>query len=435
MKKVGLISLGCAKNLVDSENILGLLDHHGYQITANPEDADFIVVNTCGFIESSKKESIDTILEMAEYHKKLIVTGCLVERYLDDLKKSIPEIDLLIPIRSYSEFNKYLNQLDNDVDPMGGLSDDYRIVSTGPFSAYLKIGEGCDNRCSYCAIPLIRGGFVSRPYNEIIKEANDLASGGITEVVVLEQDTTKYGIDLKNGENIVSLLKGLLAINKLHYIRLLYLYPDEISDELIELIKDNQDRLTPYFDIPIQHSEDHILKDMFRRGNKEFLTALFSKIRNKIPNAILRTTVMVGFPNETEEDVDNLINFIKKVGFDHLGAFTYSQEEGTPACSFDNQIDEEIKKKRLDKVMRAAQSVSYKLNKKHIGEIMSGIVIGKERDNYLLRSYFNAPDDVDGKIYFKSNIEHKIGDETKVKITESFVYDLIGEEIDEQCNV
>lgn len=431
MKKVGLISLGCAKNLVDSENILGLLDHHGYAITADPKDADFIVVNTCGFIESSKKESIDTILEMAQYNKKLIVTGCLVERYLKDLRKSIPEINLLIPIRGYKEFNAYLNKLDNTINPFGGLSDDYRIVSTGPFSAYLKIGEGCDNRCTYCAIPLIRGGFVSRPYKEIIKEANDLANNGITEVIVLEQDTTKYGIDLKEKVNIVDLLKGLLEIKGLHYIRLLYLYPDEITDELIDLIKDNQQRLTPYFDVPIQHSEDHILKDMHRRGNKEFLRALFKKIKDKIPNAILRTTVLVGFPGETEEDVDNLILFIKEIGFDHLGAFTYSQEEGTPACEFENQIDEEVKKKRLDKVMRAAQSVSYKANKKHVGQIMSGIVIGKEHDNYLLRSYFNAPDDVDGKIYFKGNKEHKIGDETKVKITESFVYDLMGEETDE----
>lgn len=427
MKKVGLISLGCSKNLVDSENILGLLDHHGYQITNDPKEADFIIVNTCGFIESAKKESIDTILDMAGYHKKLIVTGCLAERYLEDLKKEMPEIDLLIPIRGYKEFNRYLNQLDQSINPCGGLSDDYRIVSTGPFSAYLKIGEGCDNRCSYCAIPLIRGGFVSRPYKDIIKEANDLANNGIKEVIVLEQDTTKYGIDLKEKVNIVDLLKGLLEIKKLEYIRLLYLYPDEISDELIFLIKNNQERLTPYFDIPIQHSEDHILKDMYRRGNKEYLRNLFTKIRKEIPHAVIRTTVMVGFPGENNEDVDNLICFIKEIGFDHLGAFMYSKEEDTPSFSFPNQIDEEEKKNRLDKVMKAAQSVSYSQNKKHVGEIMTGLVIGKEKDNYLLRSYFNAPDDVDGKIFFKSNKEHNLGDKVKVKITDAFVYDLLGE--------
>ena len=430
MKKVGLVSLGCHKNLVDSENILGLFDRNGYEITSDPSEADIIVINTCGFIESSKKESIENILEMLNYNKKVVVTGCLAERYLEDLKKEIPEVDLYIPIREYNHFNKHLYVLDKSIDPSIGVDDDYRIVSTGPYSAYLKIGEGCDNRCSYCAIPLIRGGFVSRPLEDIIKEAKDLASNGIKEIVVLEQDTTKYGIDFKNKNiNIVTLLKELLKIQEFAYIRLLYLYPDEISDELIELMG-SEPRLTPYFDIPIQHSESHILKDMYRRGNKEFLLNLFHKIKDKVPNAVIRTTVMVGFPGETEEDVDNLISFMNEVKFDHLGSFTYSAEEGTPAAYFDGQIDEETKNKRKDKVMKAQQKISYLKAKSHIGEIMTGLVIGKDNDNYLLRSYWNAPDDVDGKIYFTSNKELHNGDIVKVKINHAFVYDLMGEYVE-----
>ena len=431
MKKVGIVSLGCSKNLVDSENILGLFDRNGYEVTNDPSEADIIVVNTCGFIEPSKKESIENILEMLNYHKKVVVTGCLAQRYLNDLKREIPEVDLYIPIREYSHFNERLYVLDKDIDPSLGVDDEYRIVSTGPYSAYLKIGEGCDNRCSYCAIPLIRGGFVSRPYEEIIKEAKELAENGIKEVIVLEQDTTKYGIDFKDKKvNIVDLLHGLLEIKGLEYIRLLYLYPDEITDELIELIG-KEKRLTPYFDIPIQHSESHILKDMYRRGDKEFLLNLFKKIRDKVPNAVLRTTIMVGFPGESEEDVEHLIEFMKEVKFDHLGAFTYSQEENTPAADFPNQIDEAEKKKRLSKVMRTQQMISYRQNKKHIGEVMEGIVIGRNEDGYLLRSYWNAPDDVDGKITFSSNKELHNGDIVKVKITDAFIYDLSGELIDE----
>ena len=427
MKKVGLISLGCAKNLVDSENILGLLDHNRYLITNDATEADIIIVNTCGFIDDSKKESIKTIFDMLSYEKKVVVVGCLVERYYEQIKEQIPEISLIIPIRDYYRFNELLSTIDDELDNEEGLNDKYRVISTGPFSAYLKIGEGCDNRCSYCAIPLIRGGFVSRPLDAIIEEAKDLAASGIKELIVLEQDTTKYGIDLPNKEhNIVNLLKELLKIKELDYIRLLYLYPDEITDELIELIG-KEEKLTPYFDIPIQHSEDHILLDMNRRGTKEDLTNLFNKIKSNVPNAILRTTVMVGFPGETEEDVDNLIKFMKDIKFDHLGAFAYSQEEGTASYNFENQIDEDIKKKRLDRVMKAQQTISYRNNKKHLDEIMTGLVIGQDKDMYLLRSYFNAPDEVDGKIYFKSDRELELGEKVQVKITETFVYDLMGE--------
>ena len=426
MKKVGMVSLGCAKNRVDSENILGLLDHDKYKIVNDPKKADIIFVNTCGFIEASKKESIDTIFEMLSYGKKVVVTGCLAQRYKEELEKEIPEVSRFIAIRDYFHLNDILQEIDPDLKDDGGIDDKYRIVSTGPFSAYLKIGEGCDNCCTYCAIPLIRGHFVSRPYKDIILEAKNLVNEGYRELIVLEQDTTKYGIDLHNGENIVSLLKGLLAIEKLDYIRLLYLYPDEISDELITLIKENQDRLTPYFDIPIQHSEDAILKAMNRRGDKNFLRNLFSKIRKEIPNAILRTTVMVGFPGETEKDFKGLKDFIKEIRFDHLGAFKYSKEEGTKSYDFPHQVRESTKQRRLDEIMELQQEISYDNNQKHIGEVMEGLIIGEEDNNYLFRSYWNAPDDVDGKIYISKSKELPIGEKTKVKIDSAFVYDLAG---------
>ena len=426
MKKIALISLGCAKNLVDSENILGLLLKNHYEIVNNKEEADILIINTCGFIEASKKESIDVILDNINKKQKVVVTGCLVNRYVDDLKKSIPEVDLWIPIRDYPRFNQLLATLDKDITNYEGLNDDYRLVSTGSYSAYLKIGEGCSNCCTYCAIPLIRGPYVSRPYEDIIKEAKKLASEGYKELIVLEQDTTRYGLDLKEKKTIVDLLKGLLEIKELAFIRLLYLYPDEITDELIDLIA-KEKRLTPYFDIPIQHSEDKILKAMNRRGDKAYLTKLFNKIKTKIPNAVLRTTVMVGFPGETKEDFDNLLEFIEEVKFDHLGGFTYSKEEGTKSYDFPHQVRQDTKQKRLDEMMALQQKISYDLNKRHIGEIMNGLVVGKENGYYLLRSYWNAPDDVDGKILFSSNEELKEGDIVNVKIKESYVYDLYGE--------
>ena len=430
MKKVALISLGCAKNLVDSENILGLLLKNHYEIVSNKEEADILIINTCGFIESSKKESIDVILDNINKKQKVVVTGCLVNRYIDELKKEIPEVDLWIPIRDYAKFNVLLKTLDNNITNFEGLNDDYRLVSTGSYSAYLKIGEGCSNCCSYCAIPLIRGPYVSRPFESVIKEAKKLANEGYKELIVLEQDTTRYGLDLKEKKTIVDLLKELVAIPGLEYVRLLYLYPDEITDELIELIA-KEEKLTPYFDIPIQHSEDTILKAMNRRGDKAYLTSLFNKIRNKIPNAILRTTIMVGFPGETEKDFNNLLKFIEDIKFDHLGAFKYSREEGTTSYNFPHQVREATKQRRLEAVMELQQKISYEQNKKHIDEVMTGLVVGKENDYYLLRSYYNAPDDVDGKILFSSPKELKEGDKVKVLIKESYVYDLYGELVNE----
>ena len=430
MKKVALISLGCAKNLVDSENILGLLLKNHYEIVANKDEADILIINTCGFIEASKKESIDVILDNINRKQKVVVTGCLVNRYVDELKREIPEVDLWIPIRDYPRFNVLLKTLDNDITNYEGLNDDYRLVSTGSYSAYLKIGEGCSNCCSYCAIPLIRGPYVSRPFNSVINEAKKLASEGYKELIVLEQDTTRYGLDLKEKKTIVDLLKALVIIPGLEYVRLLYLYPDEITDELIDLIA-KEEKLTPYFDIPIQHSEDSILKAMNRRGDKNYLTNLFSKIRAKIPNAILRTTVMVGFPGETEKDFNNLMKFIEEIKFDHLGAFKYSKEEGTASYIFHHQVRESTKQKRLEVLMELQQKISYEQNKKHINEIMTGLVVGQENGYYLLRSYFNAPDNVDGKILFSSSKQLQEGEKVKVLIKESYVYDLYGELINE----
>ena len=426
MKKVAIISLGCAKNLVDSENILGLLIKNHYQIVSNKDEADILIINTCGFIEASKKESIDVILDNINGKQKVVVTGCLVNRYVDELKKEIPEVDLWIPIRDYPRFNQLLASLDKELTNYEGLNDDYRLVSTGSYSAYLKIGEGCSNCCTYCAIPLIRGPYVSRPFESVIKEAQLLAKQGYKELIVLEQDTTRYGLDLKEKKTIVDLLKELIKIEGLEYVRLLYLYPDEITDELIDLIA-SEEKLTPYFDIPIQHSEDNILKAMNRRGDKKYLTELFTKIRKKIPNAILRTTVMVGFPGETERDFINLTKFIDSVKFDHLGAFKYSKEEGTASYSFPHQVRESTKQRRLDTLMELQQKISYEQNKKHIGETMTGLVVGKENGYYLLRSYYNAPDDVDGKILFSSPKELNEGDKVSVLIKESYVYDLYGE--------
>ena len=430
MKKIALISLGCEKNLVDSENILGLLIKNHYQIVSNKEEADILIINTCGFIESSKRESIDTILDSINKKAKVVVTGCLVNRYLDELKKEIPEVDLWIPIKDYYRFNQLLATLDSDLTNYEGLNDKYRYVSTGSYSAYLKIGDGCSNCCSYCAIPLIRGPYQSRKFESIIFEAKELAKNGYKELIVLQQDTTRYGLDLKNKKTIVDLLKELLLIPGLEYIRLLYLYPDEVTDELIELIA-KEERLTPYFDIPIQHSEDHILKDMNRRGDKNYLRNLFTEIRKRIPNAILRTTIMVGFPGETEKDFNNLMKFIEEIKFDHLGAFKYSKEEGTASYNYPHQVREFTKQRRLDALMELQQKISYEQNKKHINEVMMGLVVGQENGYYLLRSYFNAPDDIDGKIYFSSSKQLNEGDKVKVRIKESYVYDLYGEEVDE----
>lgn len=430
--KVGLISLGCAKNLVDSEMILSFLDRNEFEIVTDANSADIIFINTCGFIEASKQESINTILEFIPQNKIIVVTGCLVERYLEDLEKELPEVDLFLPIREYPNMALRLQEVIKNKSLNGHLDLSKRIISTRPFSAYLKISEGCSNCCTYCAIPLIRGSFHSFDKQEVINQALALKEKGVKELVVISQDTTKYGSDIKECKtDIVDLLKSLLEIKEFDYIRLLYLYPDEISDELIELMG-KEERLTPYFDVPIQHASSKVLKAMNRRGDKEFLLNLFNKIKEKVPNAILRTTLIVGFPGESEEDFNELYDFINEVKFDHLGAFTYSREEDTKSYDFDNQIEEKVKKARYRKIMMAQKKISRAKNKNRVGEVHTGLVIDYDylKNVYYLRSHFNAPDDIDGSIIFKSDIPLEEGQIVKVLITGYDSYNLYGDLIE-----
>ena len=426
--KVGLVSLGCAKNLVDSEAILALMKNNDFEIVSSPSEADVIIVNTCGFIESSKQESINTILEMASYNALLVVTGCLVQRYKEELEKELPEVDLFVPIRDYDKLGELISEKMKIKKMVGCFDFSSRVLSTPFYTAYLKISEGCNNRCTYCAIPLIRGSFVSYPLENLVNQAKDLASKGVKELVVISQDTTRYGSDFE-GKNIttVTLLKELLKIKEFSYIRLLYLYPDELSDELIELMG-KEERLTPYFDLPIQHSSSRLLQSMNRRGDREFLLSLIKKIRDKVPNAILRTTLIVGFPGETEEDIEDLKSFIQEVKFDHLGCFTYSLEEGTVSATFENQIDEETKQQRYESIMEIQAQISLENNKKRVGQIFKGIIIDydEEHDDYLFRCAWNAPDDIDGNIYIKSEEPLEEGKEISVVIEDYDTYNLYG---------
>ena len=426
--KVGLVSLGCAKNLVDSEAILALMKNNDFEIVSSPSEADVIIVNTCGFIESSKQESINTILEMASYNALLVVTGCLVQRYKEELEKELPEVDLFVPIRDYDKLGELISEKMKIKKMVGCFDFSSRVLSTPFYTAYLKISEGCNNRCTYCAIPLIRGSFVSYPLENLVNQAKDLASKGVKELVVISQDTTRYGSDFE-GQNIttVTLLKELLKIKEFSYIRLLYLYPDELSDELIELMG-KEERLTPYFDLPIQHSSSRLLQSMNRRGDREFLLSLIKKIRDKVPNAILRTTLIVGFPGETEEDIEDLKSFIQEVKFDHLGCFTYSLEEGTVSATFDNQIDEETKQQRYESIMEIQAQIYLENNKKRVGQTFKGIIIDydEEHDDYLFRCAWNAPDDIDGNIYIKSEEPLEEGKEISVVIEDYDTYNLYG---------
>lgn len=428
MIKVGLISLGCAKNLVDSEMILGMLNASKFKCVNTIEDSDVVIINTCGFIEASKQESIQEILDVITYGKKVVVTGCLVERYKEELKQSIPEVDLWVSIREYPKINELLEKLLN-VEEVEKLNPFVRMLSTPPYMAYLRISEGCNNCCAYCAIPLIRGHFRSRPFDDVVLEAKMLYKQNIKELVVISQDTTRYGTDLKEGKNIVDLLSELEKIG-FYSIRLLYLYPDEITDDLIDLISKSK-VIKPYFDIPLQHASNKVLKAMYRRGSMEDYQNLIDKIRSKVKNPVLRTTYIVGFPGEDDDDFKTLVEFTKKNHFDHMGAFKYSREDNTPAYDYPQQIPDNLKELRLAKIMEEQKKISYQNNKKRIGEIMEGIVVDHTNNSnvYLLRSYWNAPDDIDGKISFTSDEELKLGDIVKVKITNAFVYDLFGERI------
>ena len=445
--KVGFVSLGCSKNLIDTEIAIGILKEHGMEIVNNPEDAEMIIVNTCGFIDPAKEEAINTILEMAEYKKKrckyLIAMGCLVQRYTDDLKKALPEVDLWIRLDKYDKFYTTIEELMNNKvednkkygeiksypkEPLPLASKEEflgREISTGNNFAYIKIGEGCSNRCTYCAIPFIRGPFVSRPQEDIIEEARLLAKKGIKELIVIAQDTTKYGLDLYNEPRLAKLLRELCKIDGIEWIRFLYSYPEGIDDELIKVVKE-ESKICKYFDIPIQHISNSVLKRMNRKTSKQNIEDVITKIRTNIPNVQIRTTVMVGFPGETQADFEELYEFVKKTKFDNLGAFIYSKEEGTPAARLKEQVHPMTKKSRYNKIMKLQQQVSKDNLLNLVGKEEKVLIEGITFDEkyYVGRTSYQVPD-IDGITYIKSDKELAIGDFVNCTIVKSKEYDLI----------
>ena len=429
---VGFVSLGCSKNLVDTEMMIGLFKNNNFKIVNNPKEAEIIVINTCGFIEPAKQEAINTILEMSEYKNKkckyLIVMGCLVERYKKDLQKLLPEVDLFLSIKEYEKAWDEISKLINIPEEGKYTNMEYleREISTGNNMAYLKIAEGCSNRCTYCAIPAIRGPFESRKVEDVLEEAEQLAKKGVKELVVIAQDTTKYGIDLYGKPRLAELLEKLCKIEGLKWIRFLYAYPETITDELIDVVKNNE-KICNYFDIPIQHISNPVLKKMNRKSNEESIKELIKKIRKEIPNVIIRTSLIVGFPGETQEDFEKLCEFVKTAKFDRMGAFTYSKEDGTPAERLPNQIHGNTKKARYNKIMKIQKEISDQKGKEKIGKTYEVLVENKSFDGkYLVgRTYMDVPDE-DGVVYIESSDTSLIGKFIKVKITDYSDYDLVG---------
>lgn len=432
---IGFVSLGCSKNLVDTEMMIGIFKEHEFNIVNNPKEADIILINTCGFIESAKEEAINTILEMAEYKKNkckyIIATGCLVKRYKEELQKALPEVDLFISCDNYEDFWKEVIKIvkKDDKHLSYNLQYDKRVVTTGDKMAYLKIAEGCSNRCTYCAIPNIRGPFVSRKLEDILQEAQKLAKMGIKELIVIAQDTTKYGIDIYGESKLAELLEKLCQIEGIEWIRFLYSYPETITDELIEIVKKN-DKICKYFDIPIQHISNKVLKRMNRKSDEKSIKELMKKIRSEIPEVILRTTVIVGFPGETQEDFNKLYEFIKQTNFDKLGAFMYSKEDGTPAARLKEQIHPATKKSRYNKIMKLQQEISKQNLEKKIGKVYKALIedISFDGKYYIGRTYMDVPD-MDGVIFINNEDRDrsKIGEFINCKIIEVKDYDLIGE--------
>lgn len=446
--KIGFVSLGCSKNLIDTEMTMGLFKKNNYEIVADIKKAEIILINTCGFIESAKQESINTILEMAEYKKigkckYLIVIGCLVQRYIKDLQKELPEVDLFITINDYNLFwnkieeliknkteqNNKIEKQKNKIKLLKSNSLDYmqRVISTGNKTAYLKIAEGCDNKCTYCAIPYIRGKYISRKFEDIIEEAKQLAQKGIKEIILIAQDTTKYGIDLYKKQRLPELLNKLSKIKEFKWIRLLYSYPESITDELIKEVKNNK-KICKYFDIPIQHISDSILKKMNRKSNSKQIEELINKIRKEIPNVILRTSLIVGFPTETAEDFKKLYEFVEKIKFEKIGVFQYSKEEGTPAAKIKNHIKEDVKNKRYNYIMKLAKDISKENQKKHLGKTYEVLIENSTLDDkyYIARTYMDIPE-TDGIVIIKKEKPNLTGKFEKCKIININNYDLIGE--------
>ena len=437
-RKVGMISLGCPKNQVDGEALLAKLKKAGYEIVNNIEDSDVMIVNTCGFIEQAKKEAIDTILEVAEYKNAglisaIVVTGCLAERYQDEIIKEMPEVDAVLGIGANSDIVKTCDKalcgiVTTSFPNKCYLSiNDERIISTPSHWAYLKIAEGCDNRCSYCAIPGIRGGFRSRTIESCVDEAKALAESGVKELILIAQDTTKYGQDLYGKYSLDILLKELVKIDGIEWIRLFYCYPQRITDSLINVIA-NEEKVCNYIDIPLQHSDKTVLKNMNRVGDGEDYRALIFKMRKAIPDLALRTTFMVGFPGETDEQFENLCKFTEDVKFDKMGCFTFSPEEDTPAYDMQNQIDDDVKVRRQEVLMNKQYSITEELNKQRIGRIYKVIIDTFDGEKYVGRSYMDSPE-IDSGIIFTSDNNLNIGDFVNVEITDYNGYDLIGEAI------
>lgn len=431
--KVGFVSLGCSKNLIDTEMAIGLFKRNNFEIVNDVEKAEIIIVNTCGFIESAKQEAINTILEMAEYKEKgtckyLVVMGCLVQRYKKELQKALPEVDLFIEINDYTNYwNKILELLDEKEKPdtINNLCYMDRVISTGNKTAYLKIAEGCSNRCTYCAIPYIRGPYVSRPMEEVLEEAKKLATAGIKELIVIAQDTTRYGEDLYGESKLSDLLNELCKIDGFEWIRFLYAYPESITDELIQTVKNNP-KICNYFDIPIQHISDSVLKRMNRRTTGKQIEELINKIKKQIPDVILRTSLIVGFPGETEGDFNKLYEFVKKGYFDKLGVFTYSKEDGTPAARLKEQIHPATKKKRYNLIMSVAKDISAEKLKSYIGKEYKVLVEDTTFDHKFCvgRSYMDIPD-TDGMVIIKDCDAKLVGEFVNCKVTAVNNYDLI----------
>ncbi len=436
--KIFFISLGCDKNLVDSEVMLGLIRDRGFELTNDESEADIIVVNTCCFINDAKEESINTILEMAEYKKSgnlkgLIVTGCLAQRYKDDITNEIPEVDALLGTTSYDAITEVIDKVlggeraesFKDIDYLSEIKIN-RVNTTGGYYSFLKIAEGCDKHCTYCIIPKIRGDYRSVPMERLVEEAKFLAEGGVKELILIAQETTVYGVDLYGKKMLPELLRKLCAIDGIDWIRIQYCYPEEINDELIDVIK-SEPKICHYLDIPIQHASDNILKRMGRRTNQEELESLISKLRKEIPDIALRTSLITGFPGETEEDHEILKEFVRKMRFERLGVFTYSKEENTPAAKMENQIAKKVKVARQKELMEIQQGIAFERAKEMVGRKLKVMIEGKlvEEGIFIGRTYMDAPN-IDGYIFVHTKDELMSGEFVEVTVTEAKEYDLIG---------
>lgn len=438
MEKIFISTLGCAKNLVDSEMMLGTLVKNDYLQTGSIMDADIAIVNTCGFIEAAKEESINEILELAQYKergnlKHLIVTGCLAQRYSDELLSEIPEIDIVLGTTSFDMILEKIEELKGGIrsslitDIDKHIAEEIpRSLLTDTFSAYIKIAEGCDNHCTYCIIPKLRGKYRSRRQEDILKEARQLAKNGVKELIVIAQDTTKYGLDIYGKKAISDLMRELNEIEGLKWIRILYSYPEDVDAEFVKAVKECQ-KVLPYFDMPVQHANDAILKLMNRKTSKQQIKENIDRIRKEIPEASIRTSIIVGFPTETQEQFDELCEFVKEVKFDRLGVFAYSREEDTPAAILEGQIDEDIKQERKNRLMEIQQGISYEKNKTFVGSTLEVMIDEKVEDGlYEGRSYRDMME-IDGLVFVKTQEDLKKGQFVNVKITEALEYDLTGE--------